>query len=1322
MAGIKDKSGTPKNLKPFKKNITRKPFINYQSLLKNLESGYAYHKIILDKDGKPVDFEYIEVNPAFEKLMKLKGKEIIGKRVTEVIPDFKKKKTNWIKFYGEVALSGKNKTRDFFSDTQKKWLHINAHCPEKGYFIAEFHDITKRKQAEISVLESNHRLNKIFESISDAFVSLDKNWCYTYMNKRAGEIFGRNPKDVIGKHIWTEFPEGLEHPFQHYYERAFKEQVFIQVEEYYSPFDKWFENRIYPSKDGLSIFFQDITERKKAEQELKKAIRTYTFISQINQMIVKHNDRDEILRKSCEIAVEIGKFRMAWIGLLDENTQEVNPFYWSGVENGYLTKIKKITLKNEPALTGPTSTAIKEGRYCYCNNIAEDPIMVPWREDALSRGYHSSISLPIKLNNKVFGAYNLYSQSTDFFDNKEIRLLIEVADDISYAIDKIENETVRKRAEDSLRESEKFLTSIVENIPDMIFIKDAEKLKFIKFNKAGENLLGYKREDLLGKNDYDLFPKEQADSFIKNDYEVLKNKRQITIPEEPIDTKTGRRILQTNKIPIMDSDGKTVFLLGISEDITERIESETKLKESELRYRTIFENTGTATVIIEEDTLISLANSKFVELSGYSKQEIQNKIHWVDFVVKEDLEIMVERHKQRRVNETKTPKSYEFRFIDKSGIIKDVLITIDMIPGTKKSVASLLDISERKSVENKLRESEKRYRMLFEYNPLPVLIYERETLQLIDVNEAFLKHYGYNKEQVLSMFLTDLYPEEQKNPIKELTKNIQGHAYAGEWQHRKADGTLIDILATSHDIDFKNKKCRIAVINDITERNKSDIALRESEEKYRTLINASIDGIIITKEEKIQFVNNVLMEVAGYKEHELIGKQFLNFVSLRDREKVKNNYSKRIKGESAPLGYEINAILKNGKELPVEITSTVFNFFGEKAELIFVRDITERKEAERKILQNRQELDSIYNTVGDVIFLIRIEEENKFRFVSVNKTFSDVTGLESSLVVGKFVDEVIPEPSLSIAKDNYHKVIQRRSIVRWEETTVYPSGQRTGEVSVAPVFDLEGKCTHLVGSVHDVTERKMIEDKINMLNLELEDRVRVRTKQLEETNDELEAFAYSVSHDLRAPLRAISGFSNLLKEEYYAKFDDEGKEYLADIMTNSERMAKLIDDLLELSRYGRKILEKTNINMKELFVSILEEEKEYAINKNIVFNILHFPNTIGDYSLIKQVAVNLLSNAIKYSSKNPEPVIEIGSVIKEKEIVYYVKDNGVGFNMKYVHKLFGVFQRLHNLEEYDGTGVGLAIVKRIINKHGGKVWAESEQGKGATFYFTLPQL
>ena len=304
-------------------------------------------------------------------------------------------------------------------------------------------------------------------------------------------------------------------------------------------------------------------------------------------------------------------------------------------------------------------------------------------------------------------------------------------------------------------------------------------------------------------------------------------------------------------------------------------------------------------------------------------------------------------------------------------------------------------------------------------------------------------------------------------------------------------------------------------------------------------------------------------------------------------------------------------------------------------------------------------------------------------------------------------------------------------------------------------IDSDGKPLRFIGIHTDISERKEAQEEIRKMNEELERKVLERTNELEKrghelldneaalmnivedlnlksaelhqsterlqaANRELEAFSYSVSHDLRAPLRAISGFVSILMEDYGKDLDNEGKRICNIIHSNATKMGQLIDDLLSFSRLIRSELHHSKIDMEGMVRIVISEFQSTQDLSQKSFSIQQIPEALGDSNLIKQVWVNLISNAIKYSSKEVNAQINIGAIQKENETTYFIRDNGVGFNMEYSNKLFVVFQRLHGIGEFEGTGVGLAIVQRIINRHGGRVWAEGEVGKGATFYFTLP--
>lgn len=277
-------------------------------------------------------------------------------------------------------------------------------------------------------------------------------------------------------------------------------------------------------------------------------------------------------------------------------------------------------------------------------------------------------------------------------------------------------------------------------------------------------------------------------------------------------------------------------------------------------------------------------------------------------------------------------------------------------------------------------------------------------------------------------------------------------------------------------------------------------------------------------------------------------------------------------------------------------------------------------------------------------------------------------------------------------------------------------------LAVSPIRDAQGEVVGVSSIARDITERKRAEEQILQLNAELEHRVQIRTAELTAANQELEAFTYSVAHDLRAPLRHIDAFTRILQEDFAGSFPPEAAQLLDTIRRGSENMSRLVNDLLNLAHVGRQEMKKELVPLNTIVDEVILEMRRESEGREIDWNVARLPTINGDPGLLKQVFANLLSNSVKYTRPRQKAVIEIGMRMMNDEPVIYVRDNGVGFNMKYADKLFGVFQRLHRAEEFEGTGVGLAIVERVVRRHGGHIWAESELDKGATFYFTLDGL
>ena len=1214
-----------------------------------------------------------------------------------------------------------------------RWSGVDSVKLSETRFMGFIKDITSLKRA-------NKLLSNTFERISDAFVALDNNWCYTFMNKKAGEIFNRKPEEMIGKHIWTEFPEGVNQPFYKAYYQAAETQQYINLEEYYAPYDTWFENHIYPSADGLSIFFKDITEKKKseerieqsekrfralvennegiitvldkdlktlfrspsslritgytneelkeisnkdyfhpdyvnyideaiqktlnnpgvpnpvlfqvkhkkghyiwlegvlnnltknsgvngivsnlrdvteqkeaietlvkerdkfakiaatspgliysmrqnkdgsltfpyasdaiegifgfsyeviendsnvifalihpddidhvmesikltksklvplraqyrylhptkglvwhdvnslpvvesegivichgiitditerveAEQKLIKANRLYLFISQINQMIVRTTDEQTLFNEACTIAVNLGKFRMAWIGMIDFANKKIVPAMIAGEDRGYLSIIKSISIEDIPEGRGPAGTATREGKYVVCNDIENAIMMKPWKEEALKRGYFSSMTVPIKKFGKVIGIFCFYANEKDFFDAEEIALLEEATGDVAFALEVFEKEALHKKTEKAVFESEQRYHTLTEYAPVGIFHTDADGLTTY-VNPRWCEISGLSFKEALGNGWLKAVHEEDKEILFKGWEQAARKQENSSSEYRFVRNDESIAWVMGQAIPEKNSKNETIGYIGTVTDITERKITESLILKEKQLSETIINNLPGIFYLYDELGNFVKWNKNFEEVTGYDYDEI-SQMNPLDFFDGEEKQKIKTRIKT--VFERKTA-GIEVEFFSKNKnkipyYINSLAIEYE---GRKCLLGMGVDLTDRKKAEEIIKIANERFERIARAT--------NDAISEVDLvtgrswnNKTFLELFSFgnnedNKMDSKALWRSKLHPDDRDRVIKKLEETYKGTAtaWSDEFRFLKADGTygdFYDRAIITRDESGKPIRYTGSML-DITERKRAEEKTRIANNRFETISLATNDAIF-----EMDFVtgkswhNQVFKELVNAYDDDLSMEEnrllWRSKLHPMDKERVIKNIEEAYLGNSSSwtdefrfqkaddsygVFYERAAIVRDDSGKPIRFISSML-------------DVTDLKKAKENLVKMHEKLASLFDAIPDILFEVDLDGH----IYNYHSRANDLHVMHPNEFLGKTFNEVLPPDASNLVMSALYEASVKGFSNGRQYTLELQDGLHWFELSIAPMKENEDHEIHFICLSRDITESKKVD-------------------------------------------------------------------------------------------------------------------------------------------------------------------------------------------------------------------------------------------------------
>jgi len=615
------------------------------------------------------------------------------------------------------------------------------------------------------------------------------------------------------------------------------------------------------------------------------------------------------------------------------------------------------------------------------------------------------------------------------------------------------------------------------------------------------------------------------------------------------------------------------------------------------------------------------------------------------------------------------------------------------------------------------------FRTLYDASPDMIFLHTDDG-SLVEVNDNALRNYGYTRDEMLTRTVAELSGNNcsQAEVQQRLARVLSGENLDFDWTARRKDGSEFPVEVRlrrfSSDAGLRGASV-LAVVRDMSELHIATTGLKREHDLSAAVLDTIASVVVVLdRSGVIVSFNQAAQHISGYSSEEALGRRVWDFLLADDqREGVEDVFARFVKGDF-PSRYENDWVKRDGGRRRIAWSNSALLDDEGRVEYVIATgiDITEQRRAERDLARVETEWNKSIEFFADPIFLVGLDD----RVIRANHAFFSMIGKPPAQVIGQDISAIMYPDGEAVP---CHVCAARRErkdadIILEEDHPDNPVG-RPIEVTLRVIRDTHSQPAGILMGIRDLTRQRRVEAELRQHRNHLEELVQRRTAALESVNRELESFSYSVSHDLRAPLRSIDGFSHALMEDYNAVLDETGLGYLHRVRRASQRMGQLIDDLLQLSRVGRDAMECQQVDLGKMASSVVRLLREGDSEREMDVYIQNGMETCGDPRLLRLLLENLLGNAWKFTTPRKVGEISFGMTIRDGRQEFFIRDNGVGFDMKYADKLFGPFQRLHSDTDFAGTGIGLATVYRIVKRHEGHIRAASEPDKGATFYISF---